>query len=188
MSKSLAIQPFLQTTTQTISNIRLSVHELVLFQSVTIRVECFDANNNFIELKFVTINGDDYLNWMNNDEYIAEYVKTKLGFTSYVPPPFVPPPVIEIPVEIPPPNFDTPVEEPIVPPVEEPVVPPVEETVVPPVEETVVPPVEETVVPPVEETVVPPVEETVVPPVEEPVVPPTEEVEVPPPNFDPPVE
>jgi len=80
-SDFIAIQPFVQTTTKTITQFRLSVQELVLFQSVTIRAELFDADNNFVNVSFVTLTGTDYTSWMNDDTYIVNYVKTSLGFT-----------------------------------------------------------------------------------------------------------
>ena len=40
-----------------------------------------DQNNNRIDCTFVTLEGEDYANWGNSDDYIINYVANKLGFT-----------------------------------------------------------------------------------------------------------
>lgn len=74
------IVPVDKTTTQTIVRFALDITELLLNQSATFRVLCYSANDKLVETKFVTLEGDDYTNWGNDDEYVIEFVANELGF------------------------------------------------------------------------------------------------------------
>ena len=76
-----AIVPLDKITTLTIYSFTLDRIEVDLFNSARIRVNLMDQNNNRIDCTFVTLSGDDYTNWGNNDDYIISYVANKLGFT-----------------------------------------------------------------------------------------------------------
>ena len=76
-----AIVPLDKVTTLTIYSFTLDRIEVELFNSARIRVNLMDQNNNRIDCTFVTLDGDDYKNWGNSDDYIINYVANKLGFT-----------------------------------------------------------------------------------------------------------
>jgi hypothetical protein len=44
-------------------------------------VQYLDEEGRTIENKYMSIAGNDYLQWSNDDNYIIEYVKQKLGIT-----------------------------------------------------------------------------------------------------------
>lgn len=69
------------TTTKTISSFYVNVQSVELFKNVTLNVRTFDNNNNIIDVKYITLEGQDYLNWNNNDQYIIDKVAEILGFT-----------------------------------------------------------------------------------------------------------
>ena len=64
-----------------VHSFEIQVLNLVLFQSVTIMVTLYDENNIPIDNKMLTISGDDYLNWFNDDNYLIDYALNNLNFT-----------------------------------------------------------------------------------------------------------
>jgi len=66
--------------TQTIVRFSLDIIELVLNQSATFSVLCYDANDKLIENKFVKLEGIYYTDWGSHDDYVVQFVATKLGF------------------------------------------------------------------------------------------------------------
>jgi|688.fasta_scaffold606456_2 hypothetical protein len=76
-----AIEPVDKTITQTIVRFSLDIIELLLNQSATFRVSLYNANDKVIDTKFVTVEGTDYSNWGNDDEYIVQFVASQLEFT-----------------------------------------------------------------------------------------------------------
>jgi hypothetical protein len=74
------IEPVDKTITQTIVRFSLDIIELILNTSATFRVLCYDANNKLIDSKFVSLEGTDYSNWGNDDQYIVQFVSSQLGF------------------------------------------------------------------------------------------------------------
>lgn len=75
------IEPVERLTVQTIVRFSLDIIEMILNTSATFRVLCYDTNDKIVETKFVTLEGDDYVNWGNDDDYVTEFVATELGFT-----------------------------------------------------------------------------------------------------------
>lgn len=76
-----AIEPVDKITMQTIVRFSLDITELLLHQSATFRVSLYNVNDKLVDTKFVTLEGDDYTNWGNDDEYILQFLANKLGFT-----------------------------------------------------------------------------------------------------------
>lgn len=60
---------------------------LTLFVSADLRVTVYDAKKNIIQCSVLTISGEAYSNWSNNDEYINTYVANYYGFTLKPTPP-----------------------------------------------------------------------------------------------------
>ena len=77
---NVPIEPSVVTEVKTITNFKLSTQDLQLFTSVTFRCELLNDNGSLIDLKYVVIDGDDYKNWNNDDQYIINKVAEKLGF------------------------------------------------------------------------------------------------------------
>ena len=75
------IQPSTETTTKVITSFTVNVMRLELFQSVTVNAMLYGATGNFLEVKTLTISGQDYLDWNNNDQYLIDKVAQLLGFT-----------------------------------------------------------------------------------------------------------
>ena len=84
-SEFFVIQPFIETISKTITQYKIIVQDLVLFKSVSIRLDCFDSNNLYVKSKDIIIEGEDYNNWLNNDQYIIDHVNKVLGFTTPTP-------------------------------------------------------------------------------------------------------
>jgi hypothetical protein len=78
---NIPIQPATETTTKVITSFTVNVMRLELFQSVTVNAMLYGENGNFQEVKTLTLSGQDYLDWNNNDQYLIDKVAEKLGFT-----------------------------------------------------------------------------------------------------------
>jgi hypothetical protein len=77
----ILIQPATLTKTEEITNIKINIMSLELFKSVTIVVSLLNNNDNIIDNKIIKLEGNDYLNWNNDDNYIKNIVISKLGYT-----------------------------------------------------------------------------------------------------------
>jgi len=78
---SVPIQPSTITTTRVITSFTVSVRTLELFESVTVSVTLYGVNCVIPEVKYITLSGQDYLDWNNDDQYLIDKVAEKLGFT-----------------------------------------------------------------------------------------------------------
>jgi hypothetical protein len=99
------ILPFEIVSTLTVNRFEIDSIDIRLFTSAVIRVNLFDSNGFRVCAKTILMEGADYANWGNDDQYILTFIMNSLGFTPAAPT----------------------VEEPIVVTVEEPIVPTVEE-------------------------------------------------------------
>ena len=76
-----AILPSETTTTNTIVRFDVFISDLVLNTSANFRVWLYDIQDKLIEVKVIVMEGQDYHNWGNDDQYVLQFVATQLGFT-----------------------------------------------------------------------------------------------------------
>lgn len=74
---SINILPF---SLGNITSFRVEVYQVVLFVKARLRVSLYDENGSLLNIKDMDIEGEDYLNWNNDDKYVVDYVCNKLGF------------------------------------------------------------------------------------------------------------
>jgi hypothetical protein len=74
---SVQIEPF---SLGNITSFTVSIYQVVLFVKARLTVALYD-NGTFISVKDIDIEGEDYLQWPQDDNYIINYVCNKLGFT-----------------------------------------------------------------------------------------------------------
>lgn len=77
--ENIEIKPIEKIITKVIKKVTVRVVELKLFTSVSISVYMYGDNKEFIERHLLVMDGDDYKNWNNDDEYLINYVFTKLN-------------------------------------------------------------------------------------------------------------
>jgi hypothetical protein len=65
-----------------ISAIKVKVHSVVLFTSVTLMVQLLDSSSKIIDVKQLILSGDEYLGWGNDDSYLVTTAIQKLGFVA----------------------------------------------------------------------------------------------------------
>ena len=70
-----------QSVAKTCSIVKILSISVTLYESATIQVGLCDEQQNIIEFKTVIIDGPDYSNWGNSDDYLENKVVEKLGFT-----------------------------------------------------------------------------------------------------------
>lgn len=63
---------------QKINQFKVEVSQLILFQSVSLNVILYDADEKFVCVKMVRLEGNDYTEWTNDDSYIIKYVREQL--------------------------------------------------------------------------------------------------------------
>jgi hypothetical protein len=74
------VQDSPHVVTNTINRVQIRVMNVELFTSVNVSVSLFN-NESIIDNKFFKIEGDEYNNWGNSDQYLVNLVLTKLGLT-----------------------------------------------------------------------------------------------------------
>lgn len=74
-----SIEPITKTDVQTIIKFDISVVSVALFQSCKIRVGLYNDKGNLVLNKIISMEGDDYLNWSNDDNYLIDWVKNKIS-------------------------------------------------------------------------------------------------------------
>jgi len=57
----------------------ITFYNLILNTSVCMNVDVFDENGKAIETFKLILEGDDYNNWGNNDNYIKTFVEAKIN-------------------------------------------------------------------------------------------------------------
>lgn len=62
------------------NNIKISTVNVVLFTSITLRVGLY-TNNILVDNQMITLSGQEYNDWGNDDNYIVNTVLTKLNLT-----------------------------------------------------------------------------------------------------------
>jgi len=75
------ITPFNVISTATITSFDIDGIEIKLFTSAKIRVNLFGADEQRVDIRYVSLIGNDYVNWGNDDQYIITFVANALGFT-----------------------------------------------------------------------------------------------------------
>jgi len=74
------IQPYDETTTKTAVRFSLDISQMTLNESAIFRVSLYDSNDSCFGNKYVTLEGQAYLDWGNDDQYVIDFVAHQLGF------------------------------------------------------------------------------------------------------------
>lgn len=69
------------TPVRVIHHVEIQVLQLTLFQSVSLIVSLYDENSFIIDNKVVNVEGQEYANWANDDQYLLNLVLQKLNLT-----------------------------------------------------------------------------------------------------------
>jgi len=83
MSDNLAISinPCDVSVVNTISSFTVMLQNFVISKSVELIVSLFDNNNKFVSTILIPLDGTDYENWGNDDNYLVLFICNKLNFT-----------------------------------------------------------------------------------------------------------
>jgi hypothetical protein len=115
-----SIQPYDFITTQQVCSFKIDRIELTLFKQAILTIMLLNQSGGPVDIKVLQMNGNDYEQWNNDDNYVVEFVMNKLGFVKPVPQPPVQEPVTETAEE----PVEEPVQEPVTETAEEPVTEP----------------------------------------------------------------
>jgi hypothetical protein len=75
---SFNIYPNITITKKIVRGV-LRVSEYIPFIKANIMVVLFDENDKVIDNRCYVLDGEDFLNWGNDDKYLVNWVKTKLN-------------------------------------------------------------------------------------------------------------
>lgn len=83
---SYKVETVERTTTEIteIASFDIQIVSMIMFVNVTLSITTYDENNVYSETVNMTLSGDDYTNWGNDDNYLVDYVVEKLGLTLIV--------------------------------------------------------------------------------------------------------
>lgn len=79
------ILPYEIVSTVTVNRFEIDSIDIRLFKSAIIRVNLFDLAGFRVSSKIVMMEGDDYTNWGNDDQYILTFIMNSLGFIPETP-------------------------------------------------------------------------------------------------------
>jgi hypothetical protein len=78
MNNKIIFYPPIQKSIK-MNKFTVSITELILFTSCTISVVLYDSDTDIpIDNRLYKVEGQEYLAWDSNDQYIISFVKTKL--------------------------------------------------------------------------------------------------------------
>lgn len=81
--KDINIYPNI-TKTIKIVKMQISVMDMELFKSVSLRVVMFDENDIAVDVKVMTLDqSNGYNQWNNDDNFVIEWVKKQLAIGKY---------------------------------------------------------------------------------------------------------
>ena len=66
------------TTTKTISGFLINQVTITPFTEANVVISLYDASNNLITTKSIVLTGTDYTSWGNNDQYLINYIESKI--------------------------------------------------------------------------------------------------------------
>lgn len=75
------IEVISKSINQEISHFTIDFISLILHQSVIFRINFYNDKNEKIQKCFITLEGDDYNNWGNDDSYITNLICQKFSLT-----------------------------------------------------------------------------------------------------------
>ena len=61
-----------------ISGVLIKIQEMTFNESCTFRIELFNGKT-LGDIKFITVNGENYSRWYNDDDYIIDYILDQVG-------------------------------------------------------------------------------------------------------------
>jgi hypothetical protein len=76
-----AIVPFDEISKKTAVRFSLDIAKIELSVSASFRISLYDSDDRCISNKYVTLEGQDYLNWGSDDKYVLNYISKVLGLT-----------------------------------------------------------------------------------------------------------
>ncbi len=78
---TVQVQPTPYVITKTVASVQISIVNIDFGNSATFNVVLFDTTGSLIVCNQVTLAGEDYAAWGNNDQYVVNYVLNLYGLT-----------------------------------------------------------------------------------------------------------
>ena len=66
------------TTTKTINGFIMNQVNVTPFTSAVVVISLYDSSNNFVQSTTINLTGSDYTNWGNNDQYLINFIESKI--------------------------------------------------------------------------------------------------------------
>jgi hypothetical protein len=78
---NINVQPKDIITTQTCTEVRISILTMEFGSSATFSVILLDADHKPIKMERVLLEGADYAAWTNDDSYVSSFILARYGLT-----------------------------------------------------------------------------------------------------------
>ena len=85
-NENIPVTPQERVKTVVIMSVEMKIISLELGKSVSIIVLLKDQNGSLVEVKNLKIEGEEYNNWGENDQYLIDLCIQKCGLTEAYPP------------------------------------------------------------------------------------------------------
>jgi hypothetical protein len=77
----VAINTATITETKMVTHFKVNVISVELFKCVHLNATLLGENGDYVGVRYFIVEGDEYLAWNNDDQYLINLVAQKLGFT-----------------------------------------------------------------------------------------------------------
>jgi hypothetical protein len=78
---NISIQTKTITTTKEVKFIEIEDGQILLNKSATFPVRLLDVDGKLIDVKFIILEGEDYTNWGDEDDYVVDFILSELGMS-----------------------------------------------------------------------------------------------------------
>jgi len=72
--------PFVQPA-ETVTKFSYTVHNFIAFTSISISVMLFSSSGKLLDVQNIVMQGDDYAQWGNDDNYLIQFIASSVGLT-----------------------------------------------------------------------------------------------------------
>jgi hypothetical protein len=97
MSSLIAVEPtILYDNPPVICSFSYNVNSFILKTIISFNVILLDKNNKILKIELITLEGDDYTKWGYDDNYVINYICSKLHLSQSVVYPIAESPVVTV--------------------------------------------------------------------------------------------
>ena len=78
MTLQVLEEPLTATTTLQITKIKVEIYTITLHQGASIKINCYDSDDNYLQSCIYTLTLDEYNSWTDDDTFLETLAVEKL--------------------------------------------------------------------------------------------------------------